>query len=94
MLRRANLETLPLLETFAANGDQSTRRTFLLTTLFASLPLALTTTPAKAGEINPSETAVTLQVKYAPRIRRRCASPSMTKWSRDSRRIDPINSVG
>ena len=60
MLRRANLETLPLLETFAASGDQSTRRTFLLTTLFASLPLALTTTPAKAGEINPSETAVTL----------------------------------
>ena len=24
-------------------------------------------------------------------IRRRCASPSMTKWSRHSRRIDPIN---
>ena len=68
MLRRANLETLPLLETFAASGDQSTRRALLLTTLFASLPLALATTPAKAGEINPLETAVTLPdaIRFLP----------------------------
>ena len=68
MLRRANLETLPLLETFAASGDQSTRRALLLTTLFASLPLALATTPAKAGEINPSETAVTFAdaIRFLP----------------------------
>jgi hypothetical protein len=60
MLRRANLETLALSETSAAGDDQPTRRTLLLTTLLASLPLALRTTAANAGVINPSETTVTL----------------------------------
>jgi hypothetical protein len=68
MLRRADLETLSSSEAFAARGDQPTRRTLLLTTILASLPLALAAATAKAGVINPSETAVTLPdaIRFLP----------------------------
>ena len=60
MLRSATLETVALPKAFAAYGDRPTRRMLLLATLFGSLPLALGTTEAEAGMIDPSETAVTL----------------------------------
>lgn len=45
----------------------SSRREFLAASLLAALPLALRATPARAGQINPAETAITL--------------PDAIKWS-------------
>ena len=51
-----------------ANVDAcSSRREFLAASLLAALPLALRGTPARAGQINPAETAITL--------------PDAIKWS-------------
>ena len=45
----------------------SSRREFLAATLLAALPLALGGTQARAGRINPAETAITLpdEIKWS-----------------------------
>jgi hypothetical protein len=57
-----------LLSSGTADPDiVSTRRTLLLAPLLASLPLAVASTAARASEIDPSETAITLpgDMKFA-----------------------------
>src|ERR1700693_2167227 len=57
-----------LVSLLEANGDAcSSRRGFLMASLLAALPLTLRGTTARAGQINPAETAIAL--------------PDAVKWS-------------